>query len=136
MFKWLTGKKEKTALEIVGEFAALLEKYPAAIIDVSMLPTSKTQMKQILKGLYAKEKRADFQKYLEDGFLYLSQFQEGVGAEPVNGKLLDGDIQSTLGANRAILERLVAWQKLQLAEMDILLAEWRQFRKELGATRS
>ena len=62
------------------------------ILDISMLPLPKSQMKQVLKGLYAKEKRTDLQKYLENGFLYLSQFQEGVGDKLIDGKLLDGEL--------------------------------------------
>jgi len=136
VFKWLRKKKEKTVLDVIGEYGAVLEKYSTGILDISMLPLPKSQMKQVLNGLYAKEKRTDFQKYLENGFLYLSQFQEGVGDKPIDAKLSDGDVKENLHADLAKLERHSLWLKLQLAEMDVLSVEWKQFKQELGSARN
>jgi hypothetical protein len=134
VFEWLK-KKEKTVGEVLEQYQAVLMKYPIEILDISMLPLPKIQMKQVLKGLYAKEKRIDFQKYLENGFFYLSQFQEGVGDKPIDAKLSDGDVKENLDADLAKLERHSLWLKLQLAELDVLSVEWNQFKTQLGSNR-
>jgi hypothetical protein len=135
VFEWLKKKKEKTVDEVLDQYSALLIKYPIEILDISMLPLPKSQMKLVLKGLYAKEKHTDFEKHFENWFLYLSKFQEGVGDKPIDAKLLDGVSKADIDANLATLERLSRWQRLQLAELDILSAEWKQFKEQLGSDR-
>jgi len=87
-------------------------------------------MKVLFKALYAKQTESAFQSYFENGYLFLSQFQEGVGASPIDGKLIGGDIKANLDANIAILDQYALWQKLALAEVEILTAEWKRFKGE------
>lgn len=135
MFEWMKKKKEQTVAEVLEQYQAVLMNYPIEILDVSMLPLPKSQMKKVLKGLYAKEKRTDFQKYLEDGFFYLSKFQEGVGAKPIDAKLSDGYVKEKLDNDLEKLKRLALWQTLQLAELDVLSVEWKEFKTQLGSKR-
>ena len=92
-----------------------MEKYPIAVLDVSMLPTPKKQMKVLLKSLYAKATTPEIQNYLAVGFTLLSQFQEGVGPTPIDGTVL------------AQLDQYLAWAKVTEADADSLTAEWRRF---------
>jgi hypothetical protein len=43
--------------------------------------------------------------------MFLSHFQDGVGASPINGKLSNGSAQDNLKADMAILEKWMPWQK-------------------------
>src|SRR4029077_265180 len=132
MFGWLKRialtDKPKTVGEVMDSYGALLEKYPLAIIDISMLPIPKTQMKAVLKGLYARTGDARRQELLETGFLFLSRFQDGVGPTPIEAKSIKGDVRQNLQANMATLDKWLAWDKLSGAEMEILAGEWQRFK--------
>ncbi len=114
--------------DVMDAYGKLLEKYPLSIIDVSLLPLPKTKMKIILKALYAKAASPEQRNSLEVAFVLLSKFQDGVGATPVDGKLLRGDPKAILKANKALLDKWLPWQKLSSAEAEILLAEWKRFK--------
>jgi len=43
--------------------------------------------------------------------------------------LIGGDIKANLDANIAILDQYALWQKLALAEVEILTAEWKRFKE-------
>ena len=86
-------------------------------------------MKVLLKSLYAKAANEKLQNHIEAGFMFLSKFQDGVGATPIDGKLIGGDVKANLKANMAILEKWTAWEKMSLAEMEILMAEWKRFKE-------
>jgi hypothetical protein len=130
MIDWWKGlfAKKQTVGEVLEAYGDLLVKYPLSIVDVSMLPLPKTKMKVVLKSLYAKAKTKDQETLLENGFFFLSNFQDGVGSVPIDGALLKGDPMKNLDANQAILEKWMPWQKLALAELDILSSEWNRFK--------
>ena len=113
----------------MSEFGGLLEKYPLAIIDISMLPIPKVKMKVILKTLYAQARTTQEQNMFETGFMFLSNFQDGVGATPIDGRLPEGNPMADVNASIAILDKWLPWQKLSVAEMEILLAEWNRFKQ-------
>jgi hypothetical protein len=113
----------------ITAYGELLEKYPLSILDISMLPIPKAKMKVVLKALYAKTSNVEQKNLLEVGFMFLSKFQDGVGATPIDGKLMHGDVKANLKANMAILDKWRSWEKLSMAEMEILLAEWKRFKE-------
>jgi hypothetical protein len=113
----------------MSTYGGLFEKYPLSIVDVSMLPLPKTKMKVFLKGLYAKAQTPEHQRLVENGFFFLSQFQDGVGPKPIDGTLIKGEVMQNLDANVEIIDRWTPWQKLSLAELDILAAEWKRFKE-------
>jgi len=117
--------KPKTVDEATSAFASLIEKYPVAIIDVSMLPVSKNEMKVLLKALYAKATTPELQNYLAVGFALLSHFQEGVGPGPIDAPALPKDRPTN--ADVANLDKWIEWQRRANAEGEDLLAEWRRF---------
>jgi hypothetical protein len=128
VFGWLKGAKEQTVGDVMEAYGALIEKYPIAILDVSALPLPKAKMKALFKAMHSQQAKPEFQKYFEDGFMFLSQFQDGVGPVPIDGKLLDGDLKANLDTNIAILDKHALWQRLALAELDVLEEEWRRFK--------
>jgi hypothetical protein len=130
MFDWITSifKRKQTIGNVLETYGDLLVKYPLSVVDVSMLPLPKTKMKVVLKALYAKARTKDQQALLENGFFFLCNFQDGVGPLPINGELLKGDPMENLDANQAILDKWMPWQKVVLAELDVLSAEWKRFK--------
>jgi hypothetical protein len=127
--KALSEEPQQSVGDVMEAYGRLLQKYPLSIIDVSMLPLPKAKMKIVLKALYAEAASLEQQSFLEAGFMFLSNFQDGLGATPIDGKLLRGDPKETLEANKAILDKLLPWQKLSNAEAQILSAEWTRFKE-------
>ena len=130
---WLKKKfgKRQTVADVISAYGELLEKYPLSIVDISMLPIPKTQMKVLLKGLYAKVHNKEQKTVFENGFMFPSQFQDGVGANPIDDptSMLPGDLEAVSDTDIERLGRWIAWKKLSLAEMEILLAEWKRFKE-------
>ncbi len=130
MVGWLKrtfgGEKPKTVDEVMSAYGALIEKYPTAIMDVAMLPIPKKQMKVLLKGLYASVTTAELQNHIEVAFTFLSKFQEGVGATPIDGRITARGKLPTQ-PDIAKLEKWMAWEDLSLAEARDLMAEWKRF---------
>jgi hypothetical protein len=120
MFGWIASifKRKQSVGDVIEAYGDLLVKYPISIMDVAMLPLSKTKMKIVLKALYARALTEDQQHMLENGFLFLISFQDGVGPVPIDRALLKGDLKKNLQANLAILDKWTPWQKLALAEME------------------
>jgi hypothetical protein len=132
MIKWLKqifgGERQQTVADVMATYGGLLEKYPLALLDVSMLPTSKTKMKALLKALYAKARTAEQRAWFEAGYMFLSKFQDGVGTTPIDNTLPKGDTKADLEAGAAKLDKWLQWEKLSLAETEILMAEWMRFK--------
>jgi hypothetical protein len=120
-------RPEQTVGDVVTTYVALIAKYPLSILDTSMLPTSKAIMKVMLKSLYGQANSKEQKAFCETGFMFLSKFQDGVGATPIDGKLQSGDIKANLNANMATLSKWIEWEKLSIAETEILAAEWKRF---------
>jgi hypothetical protein len=131
MLDWLKRvfAKKQTIGDAIGAYGALLEKYPSAIIDVSMLPTSKPKLKGLLKALYADTTDAEFANHIEVAFMSLSKFQYGVGSIPIDCTLGAGTSRADMAADSEKLEKWLPWAKLSSAEAEILLAEWDRFRE-------
>jgi hypothetical protein len=124
-----THSPELTVTDVISAYGELLEKYPLSILDVSMLPIPKTKMKVLLKSLYARTSDPTQRSSFESGFLFLSNFQDGVGATPISGKLPSGDAMANLKADMAILDKWKPWANPAYAEMEVLFAEWRCFKE-------
>jgi len=122
MFEWF--KKKQTVEDVVHAYGVLIEgvlieKYPLAIFDVSMLPAPKTKMKTLLKTLYAKTDDEARANQIEIAFIFLSKFQDGVGPIPIENSA--HDVKK--------LDKWLPWEKLSFAEMEILLDEWKRFKE-------
>ena len=110
----------------MSAYRDFLVKYSIAMMDTSMLPIPKKQMKVLLKALYAKVATAELKNYIETGFTLLSKFQEGVGPTPIGGRApFKGKLPTQ--AEIAHLEQWMAWEKVSIAEAEALTAEWKRF---------
>ena len=118
---------ETTVASAMETYRLLLVEHPVAILDTAMLPIPKTQMKVLLKSLYAKVPTAELRNHIEQGYMFLSNFQDGVGRVPIDGGIKFSGAVPTQ-AEIAQLEKWSAWQKVALAEMDVLSAEWARFK--------
>jgi hypothetical protein len=137
VLKWLKriiDGDQRSINELLEEYALLLENYPAAILDVSMLPLPKDKMKTILKLLYEEQTDPCFQDYFEKGFLALSRFQKGVGIGPIHALLPSEDASSLLDGNMpaAIQNKLL--QESVATELGDLVCEWERIKE--GSERS
>jgi hypothetical protein len=130
MLGWLKktvgDEKPKAVDGVMSAYSALLEKFLLAIMDIAMLPIPKTQMKVLLKGLHARATTAEQENTIEAGFMFLSKFQDGVGATPIDDTMTGG--KRPTQTDIAKLDRWTAWEKLSFAEMEILMAEWNCFK--------
>ena len=62
---------------------------------------------------------AELRNYIEQGYMFLSNFQDGVGPVSIDGGIKFASAVPTQ-AEIAQLEKWSAWQKVALAEMDVL----------------
>jgi len=112
--------------EALPRLRELMRLYPFAICDVALLPLPKADMKNALKvawDLAARDGRAE----IEAGFLYLSQFQEGVGAEPISG---DFPATADPAETAALVNRWVPWSTLCQEEKWSLWVELAEFKRQ------
>lgn len=120
--------KRHFAAEAIAAYGELLERYPTAIIDSAMLPVSKTNMKILLKSLYAATQSPEQKNFFEVGFIFLSNFQDGVGPHPIATPPPPKDIRAMSTADKTNFEKWRGWHNLSVAEMEVLNAEWQRFK--------
>ena len=70
--------------ESIEAFGVLMERYPTAILDTSKLPLPKADMKCLFTGAWLTQTDEKMWDFLEIAYVHLSQFQEGVGDEPID----------------------------------------------------
>lgn len=141
MLAWLKqvfGKnREATTSEVLDAYGALLEGYPGFIMDVTMLPQPKPQMKVLLKTLYGLTSDPKLQSLFTGGFMSLANFQEGVGPNAIDPNIVPDDFvsQGLEGIRRlasdpafsAKLERFNFWLRASVKEGSELDREWAGF---------
>ncbi len=141
MFKDLWSKLKKSqknreiaqtivrAQKAVSVYGALLERYPAAILDVSSLPLPKAEMKTALQVAWRFSNDPHFRSAVEAGYTMLGQFQEGVESKPLSFDLTPGmtpaEVLDVLSPD--VLER----QKRSIAESLELGTEFDVFKQQL-----
>jgi hypothetical protein len=130
MFDWLKRvfTKEQAVGDAIELYGTLLEKYPSAILDISMLPASKSKMKLLLKALYVEASDATLANAIEVAFISLSNFQDGVGSVPIDAALRGGTSKADMAADIRKMDKWLPWSKLASAESEILMAEWDRFK--------
>ena len=125
MFRWFKKPSSSTPdLEaIVHALGALMDKYPTQVLDTSMLPLPKTEMKAAIKEAWLASDLPT-RKILEAGYVFLAQFQDGVGDRPIDSAIRPGMSPREV---LAVLKPAQEWNKRCASEGDILLAEVRAF---------
>jgi hypothetical protein len=74
---------EKQTPQILKEYAKLHAKFPRCVIDISWLPADKQRIVEVIKFAWLTAKDDKTRARLEGDWMFLSQFQYGVGATPV-----------------------------------------------------
>ena len=139
---WATGHlandiSPQGAEDAIRKLGALMETYPSAILDTTMLPMPKAEMKIALKQAWLQTKDAQWRNWLEVGYMTLANFQDGVGRAPcqtvylpdIKPELLKNWFQSGAGkTTMAALDNFARWQVLAAKESEFLLAELNQWK--------
>ena len=132
MVGWFSGRKKQeqdaksildASVDAVSTLGELMEKFPGSVLDSSMLPLPKPQMKAALKVLWTAfpAQRDTF----EVGYLYLANFQDGVGPQPVSLNLPNTSEPKQIVAS---LESTMPWINKTTAEMQELQRELAVFK--------
>jgi hypothetical protein len=89
MFSWLKSKQRKpheltfdAVADIMEKYGALLEKYPTAYLDETMLPVSKDEMRRALQAAW--KIAPHLRNAIEIGWTSLHRFQPNIGRTPVD----------------------------------------------------
>jgi len=112
---------EKNTPPILKEYAKLHAKFPGCVIDISRLPADKQRMVEVLKFAWLKAKDDKVRARLEKDWLFLSQFQNGVGDTPIR----------VLPKRSAKIppRQLERWLKMISAESEFLARECAHFKQ-------
>ena len=113
--------------EALPRLRDLMRRHPFAICDASSLPLPKAEMKIALKVAWDLAASDAQRAEIEAGFLHLSQFQDGVGAEPI-----EGDFPATAdpAESAALINRWVPWSELCQEDKWSLWVELVAFKKQ------
>ena len=113
--------------EALPRLRDLLKRRPFAIYDASALPLPKAEMKIALKVAWDLAASDTQRAEIEAGFLQLSQFQDGIGAEPI-----DGDFPPTAdpAETAALVNRWVPWAGLCQDDKWALWVELAAFKQQ------
>jgi hypothetical protein len=133
MFGWFSSPKKQppnakaileSSIDAVSKLGELMETYPGFMLDASVLPRSKDEMKAAIKLLWAAFPQQ--RDVLEVGYLSLANFQAGIGNKPVPLTL-----PQTLDPTRIIssIDNTMSWMNRQVLEMEELHRELIAFKK-------
>lgn len=134
------GRRPTSPAALLGALGELMERHPTALMGTRRLPAPKQAMKTVIKEAWRQEPR--LRPQLMQAYLYLSHFQDGIGDAVLDSKLPDlkkgADGTPDLEAVRQLaidmtgpkgenFRQWIEWEKVSLAEMQILSEEWRTF---------
>ena len=122
-----TQAGELSPWEPLPRLRDLMRRHPLAICDATTLPLPKPEMKNALKIAWELATDDQQRAEIEAGFLYLSQFQDGIGAEPI-----DGDFPPTPDpiATATLVNRWLPWSALCEEDKWSLWIELVEFKKQ------
>ena len=114
---------EKHTPPILREFEKLHARFHRCVIDTSWLPADKQRMVEILKFAWTRAKDDMARARLEKDWMFLSQFQYGVGETPIQ-----------VFSKRSVIpprqsKEQKYWLRMVSAERDFLAREWDQFKQ-------
>jgi len=113
--------------EALPRLRDLIQRHHLAICDASLLPLPKDEMKIALKVAWDLAASDAQRAEIEAGFLELSQFQPGVGAEPIAG---DFPATADPAESAALINRWVPWSHLCQEDKWALWVELTEFKKQ------
>jgi hypothetical protein len=127
--------------DAIQKLRAFMETYPSAILDTTMLPFPKADMKKVLKQAWHQTNDAQLRNLLEVDWMMLANFQDGVGHPPcqavhlpdIKPESLKKWFQSDVGkTTMAAFDNFARWQSVAAKESDFLLAELNQWKAALS----
>jgi hypothetical protein len=127
MLGWFRKSRPSTVkpIDAIGRLGELMEQYPSHVLDTSLLPMSKPQLKAALKQFWRAVSPAQRQA-LEVGYVSLANFQDGVGSKPISLALSD---DPTLSKALSQWDATIAWMKRISEEQKLLFAEFDTFKQ-------
>jgi len=123
------ANKPPDTMAAIFALSQLLSRYPSAILDASLLPLPKPEMRLGIKAAWMQSTNQEFREWLEVGYLFLSHFQDDVGHEPVESVAMP-DIKDPkdLSAWMKDFEIWTDWQKKLSKEMEMLSIEFNEWK--------
>jgi hypothetical protein len=123
----LAGRPTKAAPDdSIEAFGVLMERYPTAILDTSKLPLRKTDMRRVFMDAWLAQTDEKVRNFLEIAYVHLSQFQDGVGDNPIDCKVpSDADPKKKM----AVLEPYMRFSSAVTQEAESLRAEFEEFKR-------
>lgn len=114
MFGWFKNSSPLTtkALDAIGHLSELTENYPLHVLDISLLPMPKQQLKAALKEFWRASSRPQRLAF-EVGYVSLANFQDGVGPKPISLKS----------------DATIAWMKRTSEERTALFEDFATFKR-------
>jgi hypothetical protein len=119
------GRETKIPGESIEAFGVLIERYPTAILDTSKLPLPKADMKGLLTHAWLAQTDEKIRDFLELAYVHLSQFQDGVGDNPIDCSFPS---ERDPAMTRAILEPYLRFSGAVTKEAETLRAEFEDFK--------
>ena len=121
--------------EAILKLGELIERYPNAVLDVSMLPLPKDKMKLAIKAAWMLEKNTKSREALEVGYSFLGYFQDGIGSAPLKNPTVElppskdpKAIKEWLASNGENMKKWTAWQITSLDECTNLAKEFKDWK--------
>jgi hypothetical protein len=108
---------------ILQKYGELIEKYPTAYVDETLLPVSKHQMKMVLKAAWKMAPNEQLRNHVEVGWTLLSMFQPNIGEVPIDCKISP----NLLPEDMAQLDRFLQIGKVAQAESEKDREELQEF---------
>lgn len=121
----------QAAVDAAMKLGGILEDNAGLLVlDSGMLPLPKPQMKTALQIAWKVAGSAELRDAIEGCYLGLSNFQDGVGAKPIDMDISTADDMSTT-ANK--FETIMPWMNKTTDEMQHLKIELDAFKRDEGA---
>jgi len=116
--------------KVMAAYGSLLERHPMVVLDITMLPLPKPEMKKTLKIAWTLAVDEQSRRAAEYGYMQLAQFQDGVGKEPINVPKAHNPWDDPHMKKVVVsLDRHIAWSKKVNSEMAELLVEFESFKR-------
>ena len=120
------GRETNIPGESIEAFGVLMERYPTAILDTSKLPLPKSDMKGLFTNAWLAQTDEKVRNFLEIAYVHLSQFQDGVGDNPIDCSLPS---ERDPAIRMAILEPYLRFSGAVTKEAETLRAEFEDFKR-------
>jgi hypothetical protein len=103
-----------------------MERYPTAILDTSKLPLPKADMRRVFMEEWLAQTDEKTRTFLEIAYVHLSQFQDGVGDNPIDCKVpSDKDPKKQM----TVLEPYLRFSSAVTDEAESLRVEFEEFKR-------